>query len=178
VPAIRLQLSGCAALAALLLIGCGGGDGSSTDTAQTVRSKPTTSTSAKPTPAPSEKAKAPRAGGPCQSQLGSFVAAMDSLRRRLAVGVTYDQYVNEIHAIGSIYRKIPIAKIEIDCLGAVGGPSERAYNRYIEAANDWGDCVSELGCGSATVEPVLQRRWRIASHFLSEAEEGLRELGS
>ena len=64
----------------------------------------------------------------------------------------------------------------LGCLGAVGTPAEKTLNRYIEAANDWGGCVSELGCGSAEIEPVLQRRWRVASHFLSEAEDGLRQL--
>lgn len=98
---------------------------------------------------------------------------MDSLRRRLAVGLTYDQYVAEVRGIGSTYRKILIERVEIDCLGAVGEPAETAFNRYIEAANDWGACVSEAGCGSAAVEPVLQRRWRIASHFLSQAKDGL-----
>ena len=100
---------------------------------------------------------------------------MDSLRRRLAVGVTFDQYRAEVRGIRSTYRKIPIDQVEIDCLTAVGTPSEKAFNRYIEAANDWGECVSEAGCGSATVEPVLQRRWRIASHFLSEADDGLNQ---
>jgi hypothetical protein len=175
--AARPQLLGCAAVAALLCAGCGSGGGPTGETPATVASRPAGTTPAKPRQAHREDRQARKPGGPCQSQLGSFVAAMDSLRRRLAVGVTYDQYVNEIHGIGSIYRKIPIAKVGIDCLGAVGGPSEKAYNRYIVAANDWGDCVSELGCGSASVEPVLQRRWRIASRLLSEAEEGLRELG-
>lgn len=112
-------------------------------------------------------------GGSCQTQLGSFVASMDSLRRRLAVGLTYDQYVAEVRGIRSTYEKIPFDRVEIDCLSTVGTPAEQAFNRYIEAANDWGDCVSEAGCSSATVEPTLQRRWRIASHFLSGADEGL-----
>jgi hypothetical protein len=98
---------------------------------------------------------------------------MASLRRRLAVGVTFDQYGAEVRGIRSTYRKIPIEQVEIDCLDAVGAPAEKAFNRYIEAANDWGECVSEAGCSSETVEPVLQRRWRVASHFLSEADEGL-----
>jgi hypothetical protein len=102
---------------------------------------------------------------------------MASLRRRLAVGVTYDQYVAEVRGIRSTYRKIPIERVEIDCLDAVGAAAEKAFNRYIEAANDWGDCVSEVGCSSETIEPVLQRRWRIASHFLSEADEGLAATG-
>lgn len=113
------------------------------------------------------------AGDLCQSQLGSFVGSMDGLRRRLAVGVTYDQYVAEVRGIRSTYGKIPIERLQIDCLTAVATAGEKAFNRYIEAANDWGECVSELGCSSAEVEPALQRHWRIASHFLTEAKEGL-----
>ncbi|HXQ89411.1 MAG TPA: hypothetical protein VN733_07190, partial [Solirubrobacterales bacterium] len=113
------------------------------------------------------------AGGLCQSQLGSFVGSMDGLRRRLAVGVTYDQYVAEVRGIRSTYGEIPTRKLQIDCLTLVATPSEKAFNRYIEGANEWGECVSELGCGTEAIEPVLQRRWRIASHFLSEAQDGL-----
>ena len=113
------------------------------------------------------------AGDLCQSQLGSFVGSMDGLRRRLAVGITYDQYVAEVRGIRSTYGKIPIDRLQIDCLTAVATPGEKAFNRYIEAADDWGECVSEAGCSSADVEPVLQRRWRVASHFLTEAKNGL-----
>jgi len=168
----------CALITALLLPGCGGG---SEMTDATVASKTGADSAKTTTAAETPKSNAgekqrPRAVSPCQSQLGSFVGSMDGLRRRLAVGVTYDQYVNEVHAIHSTYKDVPVEDVEIDCLNAVGTPAEKAFNRYIEAANDWGECVSELGCGSATVEPILQRRWRIASHLLSEAEDGLRAL--
>lgn len=171
--AARIKFAGCALIAALLLPGCGSG-GAETTGAATVASK-AGADSAKATKSSAGKPR-PRAGSLCQSQLGSFVGSMDGLRRRLAVGVTYDQYVNEVHAIRSTYEDVPVDAVEIDCLNAVGTPAEKAFNRYIEAANDWGECVSELGCGSATVEPILQRRWRIASHLLAEAEDGLRAL--
>lgn len=116
-------------------------------------------------------------GNPCQSQLGSFVGSMDGLRRRLAVGVTYDQYVAEVRGIRSTYGEIPFERLQFECLTKVGTPGEKAFNRYIEGANDWGECVSELGCDTATIEPVLQRRWRVAAHFLSEAREGLGGIG-
>lgn len=175
--AARVQLVGCALIAALLLAGCGGGG--ETNGTPTVASKAgadsvTTTTAGKAKPGAQKRGT--RAGSLCQSQLGGFVGSMDGLRRRLAVGVTYDQYVNEVHAIRSTYEDVPVDAVEIDCLNAVGAPAEKAFNRYIEAANDWGECVSELGCGSATVEPILQRRWRIASHLLAEAEDGLRAL--
>jgi hypothetical protein len=169
--AARLTLAGCALLAAAVLAGCGGGGSDPTGSAP-VAGRPATTTE-KSGADRQKKTPPPGAGGPCESRLGSFVASMDSLRRRLAVGLTYDQYVAEVRGIGSTYRKIPIDQVEIACLTAVGTPGERAFNRYIEAANDWGSCVSEAGCSSATVEPVLQRRWRIASHFLSGADEGL-----
>lgn len=174
--AARPQLAGLALLAALLLGGCGGESADST-AGETITAR--TGTSAEKPHRQQVQGKTPKhrapAGGLCQSQLGSFVGAMDGLRRRLAVGVTYDQYIAEVEGVRSIYRKIPVGQLRIDCLSAVATPGEKAFNRYIEAANDWGDCVSQLGCGSAEIEPALQRRWRIASHFLSEAEDGLRE---
>jgi hypothetical protein len=178
VPAAAwLRLVACAAFAALLLAGCGGSSSDTTGAGTTtVTSKPGaagTTTAAKGDGNTRHRAAA---GSLCQSQLGGFVGSMDSLRRRLAVGVTYDQYVNEVHAIRSTYDRIPSGEVELDCLGAVGAPAEKAFNRYIEAANDWGDCVSELGCESGTVEPVLQRHWRIAAHFLAEAREGLQSV--
>lgn len=177
--AARVQLVGCALIAALLLPGCGSGSTETTGAATVVSKAGADSTKATTTakaPKSSTGKQHPRAGSLCQSQLGSFVGSMDGLRRRLAVGVTYDQYVNEVHAIHSTYKDVPVDAVEIDCLNAVGAPAEKAFNRYIEAANDWGECVSELGCGSATVEPILQHRWRIASHLLSEAKDGLRAL--
>ena len=171
--AVRPTLVGCALLAALLLAGCGSGGSESTGGA-TVTSRATTTEAKSRNGGNDQPAKGqPNGGDPCQSQLGSFVASMDSLRRRLAVGLTYDQYLAEVRGIRSTYRKIPIDRVELTCVNGVGTPAEKAFNRYIEATNDWGECVSEAGCSSATVEPVLQRRWRIASHFLSEADEAL-----
>ncbi|HEX5593659.1 MAG TPA: hypothetical protein VFX35_09975 [Solirubrobacterales bacterium] len=170
--AARPTLAGCAVFAVLVISGCGGGGSQPpAKTDATVTGAAITTTTAE-ADAKRRKQQQP-AAGPCQGELGSFVASMDSLRRRLAVGVTFDQYLAEVRGIRSTYLEIPIDRVELDCLDAVGTPAEKAFNRYIEAANDWGDCVSEAGCSSETVEPVLQRRWRIASHFLSEADDGL-----
>jgi len=173
--AARIQLVACVVFGALLLAGCGGG-GEDTTQDLTIASRPDGATVEKPfsKAEQSKGSKRPVPGGAlCQSQLGSFVSSMDGLRRRLAVGVTYDQYVAEVRGIRSTYGEIPTGKLQIDCLTLVAAPSEKAFNRYIEGANDWGECVSQLGCGTETIEPVLQRRWRIASHFLSEAQDGL-----
>jgi hypothetical protein len=171
--AARPTLAGCAVFAVLVLSGCGGGGSKPpAETDATVTGPGIITTTTAEADAKRIKQQRPTAG-PCQGQLGGFVASMDSLRRRLAVGLTFDQYLAEVRGIRSTYLEIPTERVQIDCLDAVGTPAEKAFNRYIEAANDWGDCVSEAGCGSATVEPVLQRRWRIASHFLGEADDGL-----
>ena len=177
----RVRLIGCALLAALLIGGCG--DGADSTSAPTMTSD---EARFQDRPSPSEEKSGNDAEGPvadapghvpagdlCQSQLGGFVGSMDGLRRRLAVGVTYDQYVAEVRGIRSTYGEIPIEKLQVDCLARVATPGEKAFNRYIEGANDWGECVSELGCGTSEIEPVLQRRWRIASHFLTDAQKGL-----
>jgi hypothetical protein len=171
--AARPQLASCALVAALLVSGCGGDGSDATGGATggaTVTSRSVTTTPSKP---PAKRDGRAPAGERCQSQLGSFVSSMDGLRRRLAVGVTYDQYVAEVRGIRSTYGEIPVEKLRFDCLTLVATPGEKAFNRYIEGANDWGECVSEVGCDTATIEPVLQRRWRVASHFLSEAKDGL-----
>ncbi|HEV2726841.1 MAG TPA: hypothetical protein VGV34_01030 [Solirubrobacterales bacterium] len=168
----------CALLAALLLTGCGSDD-SGTTTAVVLKSRDATAVAEKPRPPGEGDRQRPiPAGEVCQSQLGSFVASMDGLRRRLAVGVTYDQYVAEVRGIRSTYGEIPTRKLQIDCLTLVATPAEKAFNRYIEGANDWGECVSELGCATTAIEPILQRRWRVASHLLSEAQDGLRAAAS
>lgn len=172
--AVRLRRFICVAFGALLLAGCGGG-GESTMQDLTIQSRPDVKPTERAVPAATGKddQRRPTPGSVCQTQLGSFVGSMDGLRRRLAVGVTYDQYVAEVRGIRSTYGQIPIEKLQIDCLTLVATPGEKAFNRYIEGANEWGECVSQLGCATESVEPVLQRRWRIASHFLTEARDGL-----
>ena len=163
--ATRLRLLGCGLLAALALASCGDGEtGTAAERGAGERARAST--------------VSPTAGKRCQGQVGGFIGSMDSLRRRLAVGLAYEQYVDEVEGVRAAYRRIPGDELQLDCLTAVGTPSEKGFNEYIDAANAWGECVGEAGCESATVEPVLQRKWRVASHFLSGAHRGLRDLGA
>ncbi len=111
-------------------------------------------------------------GGACRRQVGGFLDSMDALRRRLAAGVSYNEYVAEMRRVRSAYRSVPVERMGIGCLDAAGTPGERALNRYIDAANAWGECLSEASCDSVSVEPLLQRRWRQASRLLSAARTG------
>jgi hypothetical protein len=113
----------------------------------------------------------------CRGQLHGVIDSMDALREKLAVGLSYDDYLHEVRAARVAYDGIPVGRLELGCLVTVGTPAERALNRYIGAANTWGDCLALVSCDSGSVEPKLQRRWALASDRLSSAQEGLRGTG-
>jgi hypothetical protein len=171
----------CLAMAALLapLASCGGGgpataksasaEGAGEKTEGSVQSR---ADLARQRPRP----VAPR--GRCETQVGGFVDAMDQLRRNLAIGLSYEQYVAEMRAIRSAYDAIPTERVALGCLKAAGTPGESGLNEYIAAGNTWTECVETPGCESATIEAELQQRWRKASRDLSKAQLGLRRLGN
>jgi len=163
-------LAACAvALAALLiaLSGCGGDDSANAGDA-------TVEVTAKPTPAKTKLAtKRSPVGDRCRKQVGGFVDSLGALRLLLVDGLSYEQYVEEIAGVRSAYDEVPVEKLKLGCLTSAGTPSEKAFGRYLEAANSWGACIDEEGCEAATVEPVLQKQWKAAAHFLDEAQAGL-----
>jgi hypothetical protein len=98
---------------------------------------------------------------------------MDQLRDHLVAGVSYQQYVDELKEVRGAYDSLPVKQLQIDCLRRAGTVAESGFDEYIEAGNAWGDCVEVAGCQSVSIEGKLQRRWRIASKLLSEAQDGL-----
>jgi hypothetical protein len=150
---------GCmlAAVAALTLSGCGGDSSATAENTATAASKH-----------PAKASAAPR--NACPAKLGTFVDSLDRLRRQLAVGLSYEQYAARIKALRASYDLIPVDHLAIDCLTTTGTPSEQAFNKYIDAANAWGECLADASCTTATIEPTLQRKWRVASRFLSRAQ--------
>jgi hypothetical protein len=127
-----------------------------------------TAENAPPTP-PKPQTRAAVAATPCPSQVNAFVKSLDTLRRQLAVGLSYEQYAAKIKQLRSDYDGIPIDRLTIGCLRSAGTPSEKALNEYIDATNAWGECLADASCTTAAIEPVLQHKWRLASGFLSEA---------
>lgn len=107
-------------------------------------------------------------------QLRGFVGAMAALRDRLARGLSYDDYLREVQSVRSLYSEIDADKLTVGCLLVSGGPAERAFNLYIDAANAWGDCLSTVSCTTRSIEPRLQRKWALAAHQLTVARRGLR----
>ena len=158
----RLAPLSCAFLAALALAlpGCGE-EGSAARESAPPPSKADAKTGSK---------EATSGADGCPRQVGAFVKSLDTLRGRLAVGLSYDQYAAAIADLRASYNRIPIDRLELDCLTTTGTPAERALNKYIDGANAWGECLADPSCTTATIEPILQRKWRIASHHLSEAQ--------
>jgi hypothetical protein len=154
----RLPLLGCALIAAVALVLPGCGDSGAA----------TAESSAAPPPQKQAGAKA-GPGAACPARLDAFVGSLDSLRRQLAVGLDYDQYAIRVKALRGGYERLPIERLDLACLAASGTPGEHAFNKYIDAANAWGECLADASCDTATIEPVLQHKWRLASHSLSEA---------
>lgn len=110
----------------------------------------------------------------CRRRLGTFVAAMANLRDELARGLSYNQYLGEVTATRTAYARIRAEEVPIGCLFAAGGQAEQAFNLYIEAANDWGDCLATATCRTRSIEPKLQHLWVRAAGRLSLAQAGLR----
>jgi hypothetical protein len=143
-------------ISTLTLFGCGGGDAATA-----------TRTTAAQTPGKSRGRKAV-AGRHCR--LGPFLRALDTLESGLAAGLSYEQYFEAVKGARSDYESVPIDELELPCL-TVGTPAEKALNQYIEAANAWRECRADVRCGTYSIEPRLQRKWRVASHYIALAHE-------
>lgn len=118
-------------------------------------------------------AKDPRDGEPaaanaprCPASLLAFAAGLEKLRHRLVAGLTYAEYVSAVKRLRGSYAAIAVDRLSPACLVATGTPAERAFDVYIEAANTWGDCLSEAGCDAGDVEAPLQAEWKAASRQL------------
>jgi hypothetical protein len=142
----------------LTLFGCG--SGGSGEREATVRAAPSKA-----------EAAPPAATKACGMQLTRFIRSLDGLRDQLTVGLTYDQYLENVEKLQHAYREIPVAAEPVRCVVGAGVPAERALNQNIEAANTWGDCLAEA-CDLSSVEPEIKRRWARASVLITDAQEG------
>ncbi len=123
-------------------------------------------------PSRARPATAPAANARCRSQLRLFLASMAALRENLAAGLSYEDYLDELSEVRVAYDRIRAERLPVGCLLTAAGPGERALNRYIDAANTWGDCLASAACQTESIEPKLQRRWALASDLLSTAQSG------
>ena len=109
----------------------------------------------------------------CARGLTGLVEQLEHLRRSLVIGVSYEQYVSELGTVRRSYERVPVGKLDLACVSGPATSAEESFDGYLAAANDWGDCVSQSGCETASLEPKLQRRWLVAAKLLAEARRAL-----
>lgn len=113
----------------------------------------------------------------CGAELGDFLDSIESLGNTLAVGLDYEQYLGSVNRVRASYASVAADRLGIVCLSQVAAPAEQALNIYIDAANEWGNCLATTSCDAESIEPKLQRHWERASDQLARARAGLRDLG-
>jgi hypothetical protein len=163
--------AGIALALTLSLSSCGSEDGMVASGSASSRSTAGPASAAKSTSAATESRRG------CRGELGSFVASLAALRDDLARGLSYDDYLVRVRGTRAIYAKVRPRQVPAACLVVSGGPAERAFNLYIEAANTWGDCLATVTCDTRSIEPRLRRRWALAGKRLAIAEDGLAPRG-
>jgi hypothetical protein len=109
----------------------------------------------------------------CGPQLTGFLEALEHLRRNLAIGVSYEQYVAELGTVRRTYEQVPVAELDLACVSGPARSAERSFDGYLAAANTWGDCVSDPECATAELEPKLQHKWRAAAAQLAAAQRAV-----
>jgi hypothetical protein len=123
-------------------------------------------------------AEAEAAADECRRQTGGLQRALEELDSRLGVGLAYDDYSTQVGDASVAYDRIPIGRLEQDCLLEVGVHLEDAMNAYIKADDTWGDCIVDFGCDVDSIDPELQMRWAEATREINKAKAGLAAIGS
>jgi hypothetical protein len=122
-------------------------------------------------------AEAEAAADACRRQVGGLQRALEELDSRLTVGLAYDEYSTQVGDAQVAYDRIPIGKLEQDCLFDVGLHLENAMNAYVKADNTWNDCIIDFGCDVDSIDPELQERWAEATREIDKAKSGLVAIG-
>ena len=116
------------------------------------------------------------AGTVCERHVGRFLRALEELDSRLSVGLTFEQYTQQVADVRVEYDRVPFKRIDVSCTLAVGVPAENALNLYVKANNTWNRCIGNFGCDIDGIDPTLQRDWRKASREIRKARRGLADV--
>lgn len=122
-------------------------------------------------------AQAEAAQSTCRSEIGDFLDALEELDSRLDVGLSFQDYSDQVGDVRVAYGRMEIEELKLDCLTAAAD-GEAAMNRYIRANNTWNDCVSDPDCSTDSIDPKLQTQWSAASTKVASAKRELGRVGS
>jgi hypothetical protein len=172
-----------AVVAAAMIVACAGGTACGTDE-EAERRKADAAQAEKKRAAEQERkeraaAKARQQAEDCGSELDPFIDTISELDSRLDIGLSYDEYTNEVADMKVEYDKIDFDAVSdagIECLQSAGLPAEQALRQHVKAAQAWSECFDDFNCENDTVKPELQRLWAKASRQGERARRGLSEL--
>lgn len=155
-------------LVGLVFVGCGGPSQEQKDAAVRERAK------AKKLKKAAEESAA--LAVTCRQQVGGLLRALRDTESRLNVGMNFADYGDQVGEISIGYDKVPISRMEFNCVGGPGVAGEKAFNAYRSAYDTWNDCVSDFYCDNDSINPELQKEWSKASRQITRARSGLNDL--
>ncbi len=120
--------------------------------------------------------KAQAAAEECQRQTGGLQRALEEVNSRLSVGLAYDEYSTQVGNARVAYDRVPIGKLDPECLLEVGVHLEDAMNAYVKADDAWNGCIVDFGCATDSIDPELQRRWAQATVSIRKAKAGVASI--
>lgn len=112
----------------------------------------------------------------CRQQLGGLLQALRNTGSRLSVGLPFAEYSNQVGQISIAYDRMPIGRMDPECISVTGVKAEQAFNSYTKAYNTWNDCISDLYCDMDSVDLELQDAWVKGDRQTSQARAGLVDL--
>lgn len=112
----------------------------------------------------------------CRQQVGGLLRALRSTESRLNVGMSFTDYGEQVGGISIGYDRMPVSRMDFDCVGGPGVAGEKAFNSYQSAYNTWNDCIGDFGCDVDSINPELQKQWAKASRQITRARSALTGL--
>lgn len=155
-------------LAGVAVAGCGGPSQEQKDAAVKARAE-----------AKKLKRKADEAAAlavTCRQQVTPLLKALRATESRLNVGMTFADYGQQVGDVSIGYDRMPINRMDFNCIGGPGIAGEKAFNSYTAAYNTWNNCIGDFNCDTDSIDPELQKQWAKASRQTTRARSALSGL--
>ena len=113
----------------------------------------------------------------CKSTIEPLFAALDSMEGKVTGGVSYDEYSDELGALGTDYQTVArtIGKAGLDCT-FIGIDAESAYNEYAEAGSIWMEWFNDEYDTRDLEDLPLQRHWTKATNLINKSNRKLDKM--
>jgi len=159
---------------AAAMAGCGS-SGGQTDTAAQERAAARRAAAIR---AAREHARRAVAYEACRETLKPLQEALGELDSRLSIGLNYGDYGTRVADVQVVYDRLDWDALseDIDCVGDVGLPLERAFNQHIRAQNTWSECFDDWECDNDSISPKLQGHWAKASRGVEKSIRNLEKM--